>query len=61
MNTDQLVFLIAGIAIGFDVALLARFGEQIWDDFQDRRVVRRHTKALDALEAREADLAEERS
>lgn len=58
MSADQLVFLISGTAVGADVALIAHFGEQLWDDFQDRRTIRRHTKALDALTARTTPAAD---
>lgn len=52
MTTDQFVFLIAGITIGFDTALLVHFGGRIWDDYQDRRAIRRATATAEAREAR---------
>ena len=51
MTSNELVFLLDGIAVGFNAALVVHYGGKIWDDFQDRRAIRRHTKRLDEREA----------
>lgn len=52
MNTDHIVLLVDGFALGIDTALLVHFGGRIWDDYRDRRAVRRATTKADAIEAR---------
>jgi hypothetical protein len=52
VTTDHIVILCDGFALGFDACLLAVFAGRIWDDYQDRRVIRRHTWDLDARQAR---------
>jgi hypothetical protein len=61
VNAQQFVILADGIVIGADACLLVHFGGRIWDDFQDRRAVRRATAKADAAEARvDALVGEER-
>lgn len=52
MTTDRIVILADGFALGFDACLLFVFAGRIWDDYQDRRTVRQHTRDLDARQAR---------
>jgi hypothetical protein len=40
MTNDQLVFLIAGIAIGVDIVLLVRFARAIRDAHRARRAAK---------------------
>lgn len=52
MTTDHIVILVNGFALGFDACLLAVFGRQVWDDYQDRRVIRRYSRGIDGRQAR---------
>jgi hypothetical protein len=61
VSPNQTLFLADGIVIGVDTCLLVHFGGRIWDDFQDRRAVRRANTRADAVEARvDALVGEER-
>lgn len=40
MTTDQLIFFLAGISIGLDLALLARFAPAIRDSHRARRAAK---------------------
>lgn len=52
MTSDQIVILLAGIAVGFDLAVLVHVGGQMWDD---RRLLRRAEAPGAALDAEESE------
>jgi hypothetical protein len=52
MTGDDLILLADGVAIGVDACLLVHFGGRIWDDFQDRRLLRRAAAKADAIQDR---------
>lgn len=60
MSTDQITIVIDGIVMGVDVTLLVHFGGRIWDDYQERRVIRRHAAAADARRTAHADARQAR-